>query len=87
MHGNNSRAAVMRQTAVHRPLMEGGAIRPLRNQMLGVQPNIHPLAGPNILFAACLTVLLPLWTAAADSPKAMDTERSVLTVRVYKAGL
>jgi polyisoprenoid-binding protein YceI len=88
VHGNSSRAAVMRQTAIHRPLTEGGAIRPLRNQMLGVRTNIHAPAGANILLAAaCLTILLPLWTAAADSPKAMDTERSVLTVRVYKAGL
>jgi polyisoprenoid-binding protein YceI len=87
VHCNNGRTAVMRKTAIHRPLTGGGAIRPLRIQMLGVRANIHVPAGANILLVVCLTLLSPLWTAAADSPKAMDTERSVLTVRVYKAGL
>ena len=37
-----------------------------------------------MLALLCLAVLLP---ADANSQKAIDTERSVLTVRVYKAGL
>ncbi len=45
-------------------------------------------AGAMTLF--CLLVpssLLPVWAADANSQKAIDTERSVLTVRVYKTGL
>ena len=45
-------------------------------------------AGAMTLF--CLLVvpaLLPGWAADAGSQKAIDTERSVLTVRVYKTGL
>jgi len=34
-----------------------------------------------------IVVLLPLWTAPASSHKDIDTERSVVTVRVFKAGL
>ena len=40
-----------------------------------------------LLASLCLTVLLPLWAADTNSQKAIDTARSVLTVRVYKAGL
>ena len=36
---------------------------------------------------AWLLVLLPMWGTDANSQKAIDTERSMLTVRVYKAGL
>ena len=39
---------------------------------------------------SCLLVLsslFPVWAADAGSQKAIDTERSVLTVRVYKTGL
>ena len=84
MHRNQGRSAVMRQTSPHRPLREGGAIRPLKNQSLA-NAKIYPHAGAKILLALlCLAVLLP---ADANSQKAIDTERSVLTVRVYKAGL
>lgn len=34
-----------------------------------------------------LVVLLPLWAGDPSSQKAIDTEKSVVTVRVYKAGL
>ena len=34
-----------------------------------------------------LLVLLPLWATDAGPQKAIDTQRSVLTVRVYKAGV
>jgi polyisoprenoid-binding protein YceI len=49
---------------------------------------IHAQSAAKMLIAlVCLPVLLLLWTADASSQKAIDTERSVLTVRVYKTGL
>jgi polyisoprenoid-binding protein YceI len=49
---------------------------------------IHAQSAARMLIAlVCLPVLLLLWTADASSQKAIDTERSVLTVRVYKTGL
>jgi polyisoprenoid-binding protein YceI len=48
----------------------------------------HAQSAAKMLIAlVCLPVLLLLWTADASSQKAIDTERSVLTVRVYKTGL
>ena len=45
-------------------------------------------AGAMTLFCLLvLSALLPVWAADAGSQKAIDTERSVLTVRVYKTGL
>src|SRR5438128_207147 len=45
-------------------------------------------AGAMTLFCLLgLFALLPLWAEDAGSQKAIDTERSILTVRVYKAGL
>jgi polyisoprenoid-binding protein YceI len=44
-------------------------------------------AAKMLIGLVCLPVLLLLWTADASSQKAIDTERSVLTVRVYKTGL
>jgi polyisoprenoid-binding protein YceI len=34
-----------------------------------------------------ISALLPVWAADAGSQKTIDTERSILTVRVYKTGL
>src|SRR5690349_18727146 len=49
---------------------------------------IHAQSAAKMLIAlVCLPVLLLWWTADASSQKAIDTERSVLTVRVYKTGL
>ncbi|PYT70114.1 MAG: hypothetical protein DMG39_16735 [Acidobacteria bacterium] len=73
---------------IHRLPREGGTIRPLKNRGLGARTRIHAQAGGQMLLASlCLTVLLPLWAADTNSQKAIDTARSVLTVRVYKAGL
>jgi hypothetical protein len=50
--------------------------------------NMLTQAGVKTLFALLyLAVLLPPWAADASGQKVIDTERSVLTVRVYKAGL
>jgi polyisoprenoid-binding protein YceI len=77
----------MRQTAIRRPLREGGAIHPLKNQEL-TRANIQaPTRAKWLLALLCLVVLMALSAAGADSQKAIDTERSALTVRVYKAGL
>src|SRR5260370_30747770 len=45
-------------------------------------------AGAMMLFCLlAVSALLPVWAADAGSQKAIDTERSLLTVRVYKTGL
>jgi len=41
MHRNNGRAAVMTQASIHRPLREGGAIRPSQNRGLEERAKIR----------------------------------------------
>jgi polyisoprenoid-binding protein YceI len=43
-------------------------------------------AGKTLVVFLCL-VVLPLWAADGNGQKTIDTEKSALTVRVYKAGL
>jgi len=40
-----------------------------------------------LFYLLVVSALLPVWAADSGSQKAIDTERSVLTVRVYKTGL
>jgi len=70
----------------HQPLREGGATRVLKNQGLA-RAKIQHTGVKTWVSLFWLVVLLPLWAADASSQKAIDTERSVLTVHVYKAGL
>lgn len=83
MLGNNGRAAMTMRGLIGAPLRRGGAIRPSRDRWLAAVSRLSAQAG-----AAALLGLLsvPLWVVDASSQKAIDTERSVLTVRVYKAG-
>jgi polyisoprenoid-binding protein YceI len=88
MCGNHGRAAVMKRTSICQPLREGGEIRPLNNPARPARANIYTRAGARMLLALlCLGVLLQLWAVDAHAQRAIDTEHSVLTVRVYKAGL
>ena len=62
---------------------EGGTVRPSQNRWFAAGPRLRARAGAMTLL--CL-LLVPLWVVDASSQKAIDTERSVLTVQVYKAG-
>ena len=83
MHGNNGRAAMTTRGLIGAPLRRGGAIRPSRNRRLAAVSRLGTHAGATTLL--CL-LSMPLWVVDASSQQAIDTERSALTVRVYKAG-
>jgi polyisoprenoid-binding protein YceI len=70
------------------PPRHGGAVRPSRNPGREMLWRITVTAGSTILL--CLLVMSSAWqrwVADASSERAIDPERSVLTVHVYKAGL
>lgn len=79
------RAAVMRRARSKQALGESGAAHTLRNLRRVVLARIVAMAGLTILL--CLLFTSPATVAGASSERAIDTERSVVTVRVYKAGL
>jgi polyisoprenoid-binding protein YceI len=93
MRSNNCRTAVTALASINRLSREGGAIRPSRHRRLEAPTNIRKRAGARMLLAsAWLAVLLALSGTVANpqvpnSRKEIDTDRSVLTIRVYKAGL
>ena len=84
MHTNNGRAAAMTQASIEPPLREGGAIRPSQNLWLASLVRFRTQVAATALLGLLLT---PVWAADAGSPTSIDTEQSVLTVRVYKAGM
>jgi polyisoprenoid-binding protein YceI len=86
MHSNNG-AAVMTAASTGLPLREGGAIRPSQNLWFAELVRIPAEEAMTLLSLLVMPILLPLRAADASSQKPIDTERSVLTVRVYKAGL
>src|ERR1700727_3539120 len=70
------------------PPWQGGAVRPSRSLGLEMLRRITVTAGSTILL--CLLIISSAWqrwVADASSERAIDAERSVLTVHVYKAGL
>ena len=70
------------------PPRQRGAVRPSRSIGLRMLWRITVTAGSTILL--CLLVMSSAWqrwVADASSERAIDAERSVLTVHVYKAGL
>jgi polyisoprenoid-binding protein YceI len=71
------------QTSIGVALREGGAVRPSQNRWFAAVSRLREQAG-----AMTLLGLLPVlfWSADATSQKAIDTQRSVVSVRVYKAG-
>ena len=85
MHGNNGRAAMMKSTAlISLHLREGGAVRPPHHRLIATLSGLHARTGVMTLLAV---LLVHLWVVDASSQRAIDTEHSVLTVRVYKAGM
>jgi hypothetical protein len=85
MHGNNGSAAMMKSTAlISLPLREGAAVRPPHHRLVATLPGVHPQTAIMTLLAL---LLVHLWVVDASSQTAIDTERSVLTVRVYQAGM
>lgn len=88
MYGNNGTAAVTSRTVLSPLLREGGTIRRLNNQRLMQRMNTLTQAEVKFLFALlCVSVVLPLCAATGNSHTTIDTERSTLTFRVYKAGV
>jgi YceI-like protein len=80
--------AMMSGAFSEQPLREGEAVRALRDRRLIVPARIAAIAGSMILLWSLFVFSVgPGWIVDASPEKAIDTERSVLTVRVYKAGL
>jgi polyisoprenoid-binding protein YceI len=76
---------MMKSTAlISLPLREGGAVRPPRHCSIATLSALRARTGVMTLLAVAL---VHLWVVDASSQTAIDTERSVLTVRVYKAGI
>jgi len=76
---------MMKNTALISPqLREGGAVRSPYHRLIAKLSGLHVRTGVMTLFSV---LLLHLWIVDASSQTAIDTERSVLTVRVYKAGM
>jgi polyisoprenoid-binding protein YceI len=66
------------------PLREGGAVRPSQNRRFAAVSKFRAHAGAMTLLC---WLSVPLLVVDASSQKSIDTQRSVLTVRVYKAGM
>ena len=78
----------MMRAVGRQPPRQGGAVRPSRRLGLEMLWRITVTEGSTILL--CLPVMSSAWqpwVADASSERAIDAERSVLTVHVYKAGL
>jgi polyisoprenoid-binding protein YceI len=84
MHCDHGRAAVMMAAQNSLPRTEGGAVRPPHHRSFVKLPRTCARMGPMTLL---VLLSMPLWVADASSQKAIDTQRSVLTVHVGKAGV
>jgi polyisoprenoid-binding protein YceI len=84
MHGNNGRMAMTIQALIGVLLSEGEAVRPFQNRWLAAVSRLRAQAGAMTLLGL---LSVPLLVVHASSQKAIDTQRSALTVRVYKAGM
>lgn len=80
------RAAMTLQSSIGLALRVGGAIRPSlsRRRRRALMPRLRAQLGTMTLLGF---LLMPLLVVDASAQKAIDTHRSVLTVRVYKAGM
>ena len=78
----------MSQAPIDLSLREGGTILPSQNRWWAALSKLRAQSGAMmLLFLLSMSVLLHPRAADTSSPKSIDTERSVLTVRVYKAGM
>jgi len=71
------------QSLISLALRVGGAVRPSQNRWFPMVSRLRAQAGALALLGL---LSVPLLVVDASSQKAIDTEHSVLTVRVYKAG-
>jgi polyisoprenoid-binding protein YceI len=71
-----------KQALIRLQVRKGGEVRPSHNRWFALSRPRPRIAAMTLL--ALLSVFL--WSADASSQKAIDTQRSVVTVRVYKAG-
>jgi polyisoprenoid-binding protein YceI len=88
----NGRDAVMRRGLTNEMLQEGSGAIPLVSEALYIWKfalaKMVAIAGSTVLLCSIFAFsLLPGRTAEASSERAIDTERSSLTVRVYKGGV
>jgi len=81
---NHGGTAVMMAAQNSLPITEGGAVRPPHHRLIATLSGLHAQTGVMTLLAV---LLVHLWVVNASSQTAIDTARSVLTVRVYKAGM
>ena len=84
MHSNNGGAAMTTQRFIGVPLREGGAVRSSLNRWYSTLSRLRMRAGAMTLLALLSVLLLGVDTSAQ---KVIDTQHSVLRVRVYKAGM
>jgi hypothetical protein len=84
MHCNYGRAAVMMAAQNSLPITEGGAVRPPRHRSFAMFSIAFARMGARTLL---VLLSMPFWVADASSQKAIDTQRSVLTVHVGKSGV
>jgi polyisoprenoid-binding protein YceI len=84
MHSNHGRAALTMTAPNSLSLREGRAVRLPHNRSFAKLSRLRARMGAMTLFAL---LSVPLWVADASSQKAIDTQRSVLTVHVGKAGM
>lgn len=85
MHPKNGGTAMMRSTAlISLQLREGEAVRAPHHRLIAKLSGLHARTGVMILLAV---MVVHLSVVDASSQTAIDTERSVLTVRVYKEGM
>ncbi len=78
----------MTQAPIDLSLREGGTILPSQNRWWRALSKLRAQRGAMMLLALLsMSVLLHPRAADTSSARPIDTERSVLTVRVYKAGM
>jgi polyisoprenoid-binding protein YceI len=83
MRNNDGGAAMTMQSLIYQPLMEGGEFRPSHNRWFAALSGLRPQVAAMTLLGL-LSALF--WSADATSQKAIDTQRSEVTIRVYKTG-
>jgi polyisoprenoid-binding protein YceI len=84
MHGNDGRGAMTMPALIGLPLRKGGTVRPFHNRWCAAVSGAGVRAAAPILLGLLSVHLL---VAYAESQKVIDTQRSILTVHVFKAGM
>jgi len=82
MHSNHGGAAMTKQALIRLQVRKGGEVRPSHNRWFALSRPRPRIAAMTLL--ALLSVFFG--SVDASSQKDIDTQRSVVTVRVYKTG-